>query len=153
MSGLYLDSSAIVKYYIPEAGSAWVRELIESQEREIALSQLAIVEVVGAVEKRRRMREISRRHRVRTLARFGMDYRQRYNIVRVSDSIVELAVDLVSRHPLRAYDAIQLATALQLNQVLRENRLPPLIFVSADGVLCEAAEAEGMGAENPNDHT
>lgn len=47
--------------------------------------------------------------------------------------------------------AVQLATALRLNQVLRENRLPPLTFVSADGVLCDTAEAEGLAAVNPNE--
>jgi predicted nucleic acid-binding protein len=157
MDNLYLDSSAVVKYYVPETGSAWVRELIDAQadeqkwEHEISISQLTMVEVAAAVEKRRRMKGISQLDRVRTLARFGIDYRQRYTIVRVSDSIVEWAVDLTSHHPLRAYDAVQLATALRLNQVLRENRLPPLAFVSADENLCQAAEAEGLTAVNPNE--
>lgn len=56
------------------------------------------------------------------------------------------------KRSLRVCDAVQLATALRLNQVLRENRIPPLVFVSADGVLCDAARAEGVSAENPSDH-
>jgi predicted nucleic acid-binding protein len=153
MGSLYLDSSAVVKHYIREKGSAWVRELIDAQENEVTISQLTVVEVAAAVEKRRRMKEISQYHCVRTLVRLAIDYRQRYTIVRVSDPIVELAVDLTSRHPLRAYDAVQLATALRLNQIMLENRLPSLTFVSADGLLCDAAKAEGMSAENPNDHS
>jgi len=152
MGSFYLDSSAIVKYYVPEKGSAWMRELIDAEEHESAISQLTLVEVAAAVEKRWRMKEISQRHRVRTLAQLGIDYRQRYTIVRISDSVIELAVDLTGRHPLRAYDAVQLATALRLNQLMLDNRLAPLIFVSADDLLCEAAKAEGVNAENPNDY-
>ena len=157
MSNFYLDSSAVVKYYIAEPGSVWVCELIDAQadeqkwEHEITISQLIVVEVAAAVEKRRRMKEIGHRHRVRTLARFGIDCRRRYTIICISDPIVELAVDLTSRHPLRAYDAVQLATALRLDRVLRENRLSSIIFVCADGVLCQAAEAEGLAAMNPNE--
>lgn len=157
MGNFYLDSSALVKYYIPEAGSVWMRELIDARigeqewEHEISTSQLTVVEAAAAVEKRRRMKEIGQNHRVRTLARLSMDYRQRYAIARVGDAIIELAVDLTSRHPLRAYDAVQLATALRLNQTLCRNRLPPLIFVSADRMLCQAAEAEGLAAVNPGE--
>lgn len=152
MSSLYLDSSALVKYYIAETGSRYVRELMDSSGNQINISQLTIVEVAAAVEKRRRVKEINERHRVRTLARFGIDYRRRYQIVRVSDQILELAVALTGRHPLRAYDAVQLATALRVDQVLQDNRLPPVAFVSADEVLCDAARAEDMSAENPNDY-
>jgi hypothetical protein len=104
------------------------------------------------VERRRRAKEISQRHQVRTLARLGIDFRQRYTTAQVSDPIVELAVELTGRHPLRAYDAVQLATALELNQILRGHRLPPLTFISADKALCDAARAAGLRAEDPNDH-
>ena len=79
MSDFYLDSSALVKYYIPEAGSAWIRGVIDAQasgqewEHGISISQLTMVEAAAAVEKRRRMKEIGQRHRVRTLARLGID--------------------------------------------------------------------------------
>jgi predicted nucleic acid-binding protein len=86
------------------------------------------------------------------IARFLRDARSRYTRLPVSDATINLAVELIQRHPLRAYDAVQLATALRLNQVLQDNRLPPLTFVSADEVLCDAARAEGASAENPNDH-
>jgi len=57
---------------------------------------------------------------------------------------------LTGCYPLRAYDAVQLATALRLNSVMLENELPPLTFVSADEILCEAAEAENIASVNPN---
>lgn len=54
--------------------------------------------------------------------------------------MIELAAELVWRHPLRAYDAIQLASALWL---ARESRMA-LTFVCADRRLAAAAAAAGL---------
>ena len=62
------------------------------------------------------------------------------------------AKGVIQRHPLRAYDAVQLASALILNSALIADKLSPLTFVSADNVLCEAAQAEGLPTENPNEY-
>jgi predicted nucleic acid-binding protein len=59
---------------------------------------------------------------------------------------------LFQRHPLRAYDAIQLASASIVNQALMAHGLPTLIFVTADDRLIAAARGEGVTAENPNWH-
>jgi len=69
MGSLYLDSSAVVKYYIPETGSTWVQQIVDDRENTVTVSQLTAVEVAAAVERRRRAKEISQPHRVRTLAR------------------------------------------------------------------------------------
>jgi len=53
---------------------------------------------------------------------------------------------------LRAYDAVQLASALIANQALTLRQLPPLTFVSADDRLIKVAMAEGLATENPNLH-
>ena len=60
MSQLYFDSSALVKYYIIEPGTAWVRSAIDRRvnldwEHEIVTSVLSVAEVVSAVAKRRRV--------------------------------------------------------------------------------------------------
>lgn len=62
---------------------------------------------------------------------------------------MEQATVLIDHHPLRAYDALQLATALQLADALRSEGLS-LTFVSADERLCTAAEQEGLVTVNPN---
>ena len=58
----------------------------------------------------------------------------------------------MSYHPLRAYDSVQLASALAANQALVLRTLPPLILVSADDRLMKVAVAEGLTTENPNLH-
>jgi uncharacterized protein len=65
---------------------------------------------------------------------------------------VRETVDLIQRYPLRAYDAVQLATAMVVNQSLAAHGLPPLYFVSADDRLITAAQAEGLTTDNPNSH-
>ncbi|MBU0702365.1 MAG: hypothetical protein KKC18_00665 [Chloroflexi bacterium] len=51
-----------------------------------------------------------------------------------------------------AYDAVHLATALSINQRLVEAGEPALTFLSADVRLNDAATAEGLAVDNPNEH-
>lgn len=157
MASFYFDSSALVKYYIIEAGTAWVQNLIDSRLDEewahtISTSALTWAEVISAFARRHRRGEIAT-HLYRALtARFLREARFRYGRLRVNDAVIEAAVELIQRHPLRAYDAVQLATALILNSALIADKLPSLTFVSADDALCEVARMEGLPAENPNEH-
>ncbi len=157
MASFYFDSSALVKYYIIESGTIWVQNLIDGQLDErwantISTSALTWVEVISAFAKRHRMGDISTHLYKALTARFLQEARFRYGRLRVNDAVIDAAVELIQRHPLRAYDAVQLATALILNSTLIADKLLPLTFVSADNVLCEAARAEGLPAENPNEY-
>jgi predicted nucleic acid-binding protein len=59
---------------------------------------------------------------------------------------------LASTHRLRAYDAVQLATALDLHKDWTADRLGTFAFVSADRNLNAAALAEGLTVDDPNSH-
>jgi len=150
----YFDSSAAVKRYAPEKGSEWVKSIIEPpKENTFYLSQVGAIEIAAALSKKVRTKELTQEDCEAALWLFLMDVRnEEYIIVPLSDQVVELAVDLTRRYPLRAYDAIHLATAIILNTALLKAELLPLIFVSADEVLCEAAQGEGLSADNPNEH-
>jgi len=157
MSTLYFDSSALVKYYLIEPGTPWVRSIMDQQtdqgwEHEISTSILSVAEVVSAFAKRRRAKEISPTLYDAVISRFLREGRQRCQLFSAHEVVIDLATELLQRYPLRAYDAVQLATALELNQILRGNRLPLLTFISADKALCDAAGAAGLRAEDPNDH-
>jgi len=149
----YFDSSAVVKRFAPEKGSEWVKSIAEHPEdNTIYLGQIGIVEIAAALSKKVRTNELSLADYEATLALFLIDVRnEEYIIAPLSDRIVEVAVDLTRRHPLRGYDAVHLATALIVNAALLEAELPPLIFVSADAILCEAARQEGLTTNNPNE--
>lgn len=53
--------------------------------------------------------------------------------------VTERAIDLLSRHPLRAADSVQLASAM-----FAMDRFGPLPFVTLDQDLASAARAEGF---------
>lgn len=76
--------------------------------------------------------------------------RAAFTIIRVTDEAIESAADLLRGHPeysIGAADAIHLATALAL---LQDSPLEtPLVFVTADNGLAEAARESGLTVFNP----
>ncbi|MBU0512140.1 MAG: type II toxin-antitoxin system VapC family toxin [Chloroflexi bacterium] len=76
-----------------------------------------------------------------------------YQFVKLTDSIVERSKMLLERHPLRGYDAVQLGSALSASDVLQASGSPALTFLVADNRLLDAAQAEGLAVDNPNDYS
>ena len=159
MTFYYLDTSALVKYYILEAGSTWVRGIVDalsfdkqSRVNVIFISDACIPEAAAAFSVLERTSRISRRTRDRvfraTMHHIAVGL---LSTLRVDSEDFYLAATLTQSHPLKAYDAVQLAVALRCRQVLAALRLP-LIFVTGDRSLLAAARAEGLSAENPFDH-
>lgn len=70
----------------------------------------------------------------------------------ITPALVGEAVTLANRHRLRAYDAVQLAAALDVYRDWSANRFGGFVFVSADRSLNAAATAEGLTVEDPNLH-
>jgi len=134
----FLDSSALVKRYIQERGSELIRSLV-SRRRDIATSRLSYVEISAALFRRARAGDLSEESVKRHVGRLARDLEE-VQIVEIRPPVLELAVELVQRHPLRAYDAVQLASALRL---VRGAGLP-VAFVCADSALSRAAGREGM---------
>ncbi len=75
-----------------------------------------------------------------------------YRLATLNKAIIQLACDLIERHPLRGYDAVHLAVALNTHRRLVAHGRPGLTFLSADDRLNAAASAEGLAVDNPNDH-
>jgi len=55
-------------------------------------------------------------------------------------------------HGLRAYDAVQLAAALEVNRIYQTGGRGPVTLVSADQDLNAAATAEGLAVDDPSMH-
>ena len=149
----YLDASAISKRYLRERGSRWVIGLMSAPAvNHFTSIELVTVEVICALTRAHRERRISSGYRERLIALALADSRTDIGLMAVSQAILDLATQLATRHPLRAYDAIHLATMLDWTNELTQAGLPAPIFVSADANLLAAARAEGLAAENPNEH-
>jgi predicted nucleic acid-binding protein len=152
MSHFYLDASAIVKRYSPEAGSAWVQEQIAPLAgHTVVLSEITLAEVAAALAAKHRASDgITQKERDDAVALFLSHCDAEYALVAINRSIIDRAVSLTQGHKLRGYDAVQLATALVTNETLSSAGLLRITFVAADEDLLAAAEAKGLLTENPN---
>lgn len=153
MTIAYLDTSALLKQYVTEAGSDWTRRCLGHPDLEaIFLSALTAVEAACAFARRLREGTLTPFHHSRIVTAFDFDLQHRYHLMDVTPDTISSARLLARQHPLRAYDAAQLSTALLLNRDLLSYGRETLTFICADARLLEIAETEGMRTENPNDH-
>lgn len=154
MKVYYFDSSAIIKRYIKEEGSQWVKSITEFESVQmIILSQVTPVEVGAAFSRKVRERIITSFERDKVLGVFLKDCQAEYKMCAINDKIIKQAISLTCNYPLRGYDALQLATASFFNNILISQQLSPLIFVSADKNLVKMAEKKTLVVENPNLYT
>lgn len=152
--GLYfLDSSALVKRYVTEVGSGWIDQIFDpGASNQLIIARITWVEVLSALARRQREGNLAPDDTAQAIRAFRFDLDTRYRTVEMDALLVDAAGDLVMRHPLRAYDAVQLASALRVQQGLAQVQVPPLTFVCADDRLIAIAQAEGLSANNPNHH-
>jgi len=149
----YFDSSALVKRYVVEIGTTWVKNILTAAlPDEVIISKITGAEVVSAFARRHRARDISTADYTQMLNDFYEHFRYEYVKVEVTDSVVLLAMDIAQQHALRGYDTIQLASALLMDAELKQAGEAGLTFVSADNNLCDAARLEGLITENPNNY-
>jgi len=153
MAAFYLESSALVKRYSTETGSNFVIGLMRpSAKNRFYSAKITEVEVCAALARKRKGLKISAASAAKSLLRFRRNFAGSFNKPDLTDSIVSEAIRLTEHHALRGYDAVQLATALETNRKRLSDGLSALIFVSADTELNNAAQAEGLDIENPNNY-
>jgi uncharacterized protein len=151
MADYYADSSVLVKRHVPELGSGWFVDLARpTAGATIFTSILSQVEVISALTRRVREGSVA----AAEYSALADDFRRlcvgQYVTVELEPTLVSDAQMLLERYPLRAYDALHLATALATNVSLRLRALPELTFLCADSALRRAAEAEGLATDDPN---
>ena len=130
MPALYVDTSALVKRYVGEVGTIWVRRALARPVRQgIYTALLAQPEVLSALQRKVRDRTLTAAEAQRLARRVH-----------------------VQAHPLRAYDALHLACAFAVRDTLQQYGLPVPVFVTADDALLAAARAEGFPVDNPLQH-
>nr|BAL54295.1 hypothetical conserved protein [uncultured prokaryote] len=153
MGAYYLDSSALVKRYLQETGTGRITALTSPRSgQEIFIALVTGAEVVAAVVRQARAGRLSTGDATAIVRAFRNHFEAQYRVVLTVPAIVQQAMELAERHGLRGYDAIQLASALAVQQELTLYGAEPLVFVCADDELNKAAQAEGLQIENPNQH-
>jgi len=138
----YLDTSALIKRFVRELGSDVVAQLLESGEP-VATAKIAFAEVYSGLTRRLREGDLSGRAYSLVCRQFERDWLG-YLRVDLHDEILLSARDLIRRHPLRAFDAIHLASALSLQKALVEE----VTFAASDERLVRVADAEHLTTLN-----
>ncbi len=146
MAAYFLDTSALVKLYVREPGSNLLLELANSPHNRLLISSLAAVEFTAAVHSAERSGRITISGGAELIASFRHDLSSRLIRRMITDSVLDNAVALTGYYPLRAYDAVQLATALAVAESGESS-----VFVCSDINLLRAASAEGLSCVNPQD--
>ena len=153
MPSYFFDSSALVKRFAQERGSTFVLSLLRpSAKNRLYAARITEVEVCAALSRRKKANTINAGQAARGLRRLRNDLPRRFTQVAIGESILVEACRLAETFALRGYDAVQLAAAVAANNERVLNGLSPLIVVSADRELNDAAQAEGFFVEDPNNH-
>lgn len=146
MTHYFLESSAFAKLFIAEAGSDALIDLMEQVADVYKLvSPLAFIEVRSAVRRRERLGDITAGDADYLLVRLSAE-QLRLVEQPLNPSVLEMARSALDRHPLRALDALHLATCLVARDILG---ISSICFVSSDVELLEAAEAEDFETLDP----
>lgn len=153
MTVYYVDTSALMKRYLREAGSQWMDQLLARAATEAFFStSLVSVELIAAVSRAHREKRISQKRRDALAVQIAQEWRLFLMPSAVTNQVITIANQLALVHPLRAYDAIHLASALLVRGDSLAQGFEAPIFLSADTALLIAAKREGFITDNPNDH-
>jgi predicted nucleic acid-binding protein len=153
MADYFFDTSALVKRHVNETGSAWVRSLVRPRANHtLYIARITTVEVYSAISRRERVGDISTAQAGAILGHFRRHVTQRNQVIELTPTDFNNAMLAARKHHLRAYDAVQLAVALDLQRLQQDAGLGTVTLISADRDLNAAATTEGMTVDDPNLH-
>ncbi|KJQ54484.1 type II toxin-antitoxin system VapC family toxin [Microbacterium sp. SA39] len=133
---VYFDTSAFIPLLLQEPGTPVAARLWD-EGAAVFSSRLIIVETAAAIAMGQRMNRVSWSEADALREASGELLRQ-LTLIEAAPTVVEAAAELASRHGLRGYDAMHLAS---VSMVLT----PGVLIASGDHRLLEAALAEGFG--------
>lgn len=155
----YLDTSAVMKRYVPELGSEVVEELFDGLTESESLttsylseslttSYLTVLEANSAATRLLGGNVINQRDYQRILGQLTRDMRSPgVTVIPVRNELVEEAVATVRTYSLRALDALHFTSAVLASRNSSDGQ--NLFMVTADRELMEACEAHGISTLNP----
>ena len=142
MAFYFFDTSALVKRYHVEPGADRVNAIFGDPDNVLIISELALVEMASALQRKRNRGEITPQAMNEALAQFAHTVLNDLIVAGFRSGFIQQARDLVLQHGLRTLDALQLTSALEF-------RALPVVFVCADDGLRQAASQEGLAVLDP----
>ena len=142
-----------VKRFAPERGSSFVLSLLRPSARNrFYAARITEVEVCAALIRRQKGKTLSGDQATKALRRLKRDFPRCFTHIAIDEDVIVEALRLAETYGLRGYDAVQLSAALKANSERLGRGLLPLVLVSADTELNNAAQTEGLTVENPNNY-
>ena len=141
---LYCDTSALAKLYLAETQSDSVANVAAAAEI-IAVSRLTWVEMASALSRRAREQPADAAVIDQSRRRMADDW-PHYLVVNFTQPLAEQTGEFADAFALRAYDAVQLASA----HLLHSQSGQALRFACFDARLNKAARVLGLDVALPN---
>ena len=127
-----------MKLYVVEPGTDQTRARLETASL-VATSRIAYPEARAALARRQREAGITRSALARAVAALDRDL-ERFVVVELTGKVARRAGELAERRALRGFDAIHLASAIEVEQLTDAMGS----FLCFDDRLRHAAAAEGL---------
>lgn len=110
----FVDSSALVKAYAAEQGTATVQAAINGLGSSLCVSTLVVLETAAALARLRRTQRMRQKLYARARENFLEDCTTRFHVVHPPESVVNTAIGMIDAYRMRSpggSDLLHLATA------------------------------------------
>lgn len=150
MAIVYIESSALVKRYLPEQGTEVIDELFDRRTS----SEFFVISLPSALEIKSVFVRLAKAGRIsdaevrELLASFWADRTKVSSILPFDNSLVEEASGHLDRHPVRTLDAVHVASILRVKETAQRSG-ERLIVVACDHEVVQACREENIEVLNP----
>lgn len=152
MKNVYLDASALVKRFRQELGSDVVNDTIDrvsaDNPRRLFVSALTTLETLSILNRRRNEAHILLPDFIVSLRGVVREIKGFSHYLVIDDRFLISSVKYAIKHNINSADAVHLAVALSLRDVLRQSD-DDLVCMTADKRLVRAARAEALTIIDP----
>ena len=149
----YLESSALLKHYKTEVGSGLVQELFEGKKADelFVTSYLTVLEVNTVAARLLKGRVLRQRQYQQLVGTFLQDL-STYGMVvlPLDNTLIQEAIGLLPRYPLRTADALQFATALRVSRAVDGQPFCVLSAYKEIGEVCAGYRLRLIDPELPS---
>jgi predicted nucleic acid-binding protein len=150
MAAYFLDSSALIKRYVRERGTEWIRDLTASSANQIFAARLSIVEIAATLTRQARAGNLTAAQATLGINQLRHAFAHEFRVIEITPALASHALNHIQTYALRGSDALQLAAGVELHRRRAADRLPNLTFLSSDMELNQAARAEALMVADPN---
>lgn len=133
----FWDTSALIPLMLEEPKTGVMRRLL-ADDPHILTSAFTVIEIASAIWRRRHAGELSIAAHHDADRQFA-DLSNVWTELPVSTDVIQATLSVLSRHPLRAGDAVQLGTAMVASGDARD-----IAIVTLDKAFIAAARSEGF---------